>query len=133
MRMHTKSAINPVLLAALLLLTNPPAIAGMDIRTEQVHFKHGASSSVVEGSISGYEIVDYVLRANKGQHMNVSITTDNTINYFNMLAPGENEVAMFNGSISDNQYEGVLPGSGDYRIRVSDERYEIPDAIIYGG
>ena len=118
MRMRTKSVITPLLLAAFLLLTNQPAIAGRDTRTEQVHFKHGASSSVIEGSITGYEIVDYVLRANKGQHMNVSMATDNTINYFNILAPGEDEIAIFNGSISDNQYEGVLSGNGDYKIRV---------------
>jgi hypothetical protein len=25
---------------------------------------------------------------------------------------------MFNGSISDNQYEGILPTSGNYKVRV---------------
>jgi hypothetical protein len=24
---------------------------------------------------------------------------------------------MFNGSISENQYEGILPDSGDYKVR----------------
>ena len=116
--MYTKPVIAPLLLAALVLLADQVAIAGSDIRTERVQFKSGASSAVVEGSITGYEIIDYVLRASKGQYMNVSMATDNTGNYFNILAPGEDEVAMFNGSISDNQYEGVLPGSGDYKIRV---------------
>jgi hypothetical protein len=64
---------------------------------------------------------------------------------------------MFIGSSSDNQYEGTLPESGDYKIRVymmrsaarrneianyrleiiitgeSAARYEIPDAAIRGG
>ena len=31
---------------------------------------------------------------------------------------GETEVAFFNGSVSENQYEGVLPATGDYKIRV---------------
>ena len=50
--------------------------------------------------------------------MNVSIATRNTATYFNILAPGETEVVFFNGSVSENQYEGVLPATGDYRIRV---------------
>ena len=62
--------------------------------------------------------VDYVLEARKGQHMNVSMATNNGANYFNILAPGENEVAMFNGSIGENQFEGILPKSGAYKVRV---------------
>jgi hypothetical protein len=50
--------------------------------------------------------------------MNVSMATDNGANYFNILAPGENQVAMFNGSIHGNQFEGILPESGDYKVRV---------------
>ena len=49
------------------------AIATNDIRTERVQFERGASSAVVEGSIKGYEIVDYVLRASAGQMMNASM------------------------------------------------------------
>lgn len=94
------------------------AFAADDIRTERVQFEPGANSAVVEGSITGDEIVDYVLGAQEGQSMNVSMATNNGANYFNILAPGENEVAMFIGSTSGNQYEGVLPESGDYTIRV---------------
>jgi hypothetical protein len=46
------------------------------------------------------------------------MATRNTATYFNILAPGETEVAFFNGSVNENQYEGVLPTTGDYRIRV---------------
>lgn len=93
-------------------------VSGQDIRTERVQFERGASSAVIEGSITGYETVDYILGARKGQYMNVSMATDNTGNYFNILAPGENEVAVFNGSMGENQYEGILPESGDYKVRV---------------
>ncbi|WP_408998099.1 hypothetical protein ACJ77P_09620 [Syntrophus buswellii] len=106
------------LVACFLLLTAPMVFAADDIRTERVHFKKGANSAVVEASIKGYETVDYVLGARAGQHMNVSLATKHGATYFNILAPGENEVAMFNGSVSQNQYEGTLPASGDYKIRV---------------
>jgi hypothetical protein len=111
----------PVLVAASVVVA-APALAQDDIRDERVHFARGASSAVVDGSIRGYETVDYVLGAKKGQSMNVSMATDNGANFFNILAPGENEVAMFNGSTSQNQYEGVLPESGEYKIRVYLER-----------
>lgn len=106
------------LMACVLLLTVPVGFAGTDIRTERVKFKKSANSAVVEASIKGYESVDYVLGAKAGQYMNASLATKHGATYFNILAPGENEVAMFNGSISENQYEGTLPASGDYKIRV---------------
>lgn len=89
-----------------------------EIRAQRVQFAQGATSAVVEGSIKGYEIRDYVLGAKEGQSMNVSMATDNSANYFNILAPGESEVAIFNGSMAQNQYEGILPASGDYKVRV---------------
>jgi hypothetical protein len=107
-----------LLVTALVFFAAPAAVAKSDIHTERVHFEKGANSAVVKNSITGYAIVDYVLSARKGQYMNVSMATDNTGNYFNILAPGENEVAMFNGSINENQYEGILPKSGDYKVRV---------------
>lgn len=105
-------------LPCLLLLVAPMGFAADDNRTERVHFKKGANSAVVEASIKGYETVDYVLGARTGQYMNVRLATKHGATYFNILAPGENEVAMFNGSVSQNQYEGTLPASGDYKIRV---------------
>ena len=108
----------PLVMAALIAFIASPALARDDIRTEKVHFKPGASSATIKGKIKGYETIDYVLEAGKGQQMNVSMATDNGANYFNILAPGENNVAMFIGSASGNQYEGPLPKSGAYKIRV---------------
>jgi membrane-bound inhibitor of C-type lysozyme len=88
------------------------------IRTERVQFQPGSTSATVQDSITGYEGVDYVLRAQAGQYANISMATDNGANYFNILAPGETVEAMFIGSTSGNQYEGTLPATGDYRIRV---------------
>jgi hypothetical protein len=116
--MRHASPIAPVFASVLFAFSAAPAFAENEIRTEQVHFKRGASSATIEGKIRGYETVDYVLEASKGQDMNVSMATDNGGSYFNILAPGENEVAMFIGSTSGNQFEGTLPKSGDYKIRV---------------
>jgi len=103
--------------AATLVCAQSLALAD-DIRTERVQFHKGASSATVKGTIKGYEGVDYVLGARKGQLMNVSMATDNGANYFNIIAPGKENEAMFVGSTSGNQFEGALPASGDYKIRV---------------
>ena len=108
-----------VVLASLVLGAHPAA-AERDMRSERVQFAPGATSATVEASIRGYETVDYVLRLGAGQYLNVSMATDNSASYFNILAPGEDTVAFFNGSIASggNQYEGTTGAAGDYRIRV---------------
>ena len=107
-----------LVMTAVVFIAVPAAVAMTEVRTERVQFDKGANSAVIESSITGYDSVDYMLNAKKGQYMNVSMATDNTANYFNILAPGEKNVAIFNGSISENQFEGILPESGDYKIRV---------------
>jgi hypothetical protein len=114
-RRHLRS---PLSLMVFAVLATPATQASDDIRSERVQFERGKSSAVIEGSITGYESVDYVLGAGKGQYMNINMATDNSANYFNILAPGENETAMFIGSTSGTQYEGILPASGDYKVRV---------------
>jgi hypothetical protein len=99
-------------------LVGQAAWAESGIRTERVQFAKGENSATIKGTLKGSQTVDYVLHAAQGQAMNVSMATDNTANYFNILAPGETEVAFFNGSVSENRYEGTLPATGDYRIRV---------------
>jgi len=108
----------PLIPALLIAACSLPVRAADDIRTERVQFAKGATSAVVEAKLKGYETVDYLLGAAQGQYMNVSMATRHGATYFNILAPGETAVAFFNGSISGNQYEGTLPASGDYRIRV---------------
>jgi hypothetical protein len=88
------------------------------IRTQRVQFASGSTSATVEDRIVGYDSVDYVLNAQAGQYANISMATDNGANYFNILPPGSNDEAIFVGSTSGNQYEGTLPASGDYKIRV---------------
>ena len=75
------------------LLASAAAVAD-DIRTERVRKKR-ATSATVEDSIKGCQGAGYVLGAQKGQSMNFSMATDNTANYFSILAPVKNDEAMF--------------------------------------
>jgi hypothetical protein len=94
-----------------------PSLAQDEIRQEHVQFKPGTSGTTIQGQIQGYETVDYILRANAGQSMSVILKTDNTQNYFNVIAPGE-DTAIFVGSTSGNSFQGTLPKDGEYIIRV---------------
>jgi hypothetical protein len=102
---------------AIVSVTGTLALA-QDIRQERVQFSRGETGTTIEGRISGYEIVDYKLGARAGQAMNVTMETDNDASYFNVMAPGETEVAFFIGSTQGNEFSGQLPETGDYTIRV---------------
>lgn len=88
------------------------------IENRRVSFAAGSNSATVEDSITGYEGVDYLLNVREGQLLNISMATPHTATYFNVLEPGETDVATFIGSTSGKQFEGVAAASGDYRIRV---------------
>lgn len=95
-----------------------PAFAADGIETRPLQFAKGASSAVVKGSIKGYQAIDYTVRARQGQSATIKLTTGHTATYFNLLAPGEQDVAFFNASTQGKAYEGTLPADGQYRVRV---------------
>ena len=88
------------------------------IRTERVRFAKRRDQRHGGGHDRRRPVGRLPARAAKGQAANISLATRNTATYFNILAPGETEVAFFNGSVNGNQFEGTLPATGDYRIRV---------------
>jgi hypothetical protein len=102
---------------SLLLVLVLPALASDASREERVHFKAGADGATVKGHIRGREYIDYLLGAKAGQRMTATLHTDNASAYFNVLPAGSEE-ALFVGSSSGNRYDGTLPASGDYRVRV---------------
>jgi hypothetical protein len=104
-------------IVALLAFLIPSQALAQGIREERVRFAAGKTGAVLEGRIKGDEITDYLLRASGGQTIRVAFQTSNAANYFNLMQ-GNNPAAIHIGSVAGNQYEGVLPANGDYRIRV---------------
>jgi len=94
------------------------AVAAATIETRPIQFAKGASSATVKGTIKGDQTVDYTVRARAGQTMSVKLDTRNTANYFNVLPPGSNDVAIFVGSSGGNEWSGALPADGEYKLRV---------------
>lgn len=87
-----------------------------------VKFAPGNFGTMVNGTISGDEYFDYRLGANAGQQMfvelTVAATNGNGTAYFNILPPGSDGVAIYNGSVDGNSTTVDLPETGDYTIRV---------------
>jgi len=86
-------------------------------RSETIHFSAGATSASLSGSIQGYDGINYRLGASSGQSMSILFNPDNPSCYFNVLPPGS-QTAIFNGSVTGNEFASQLPASGDYTVQV---------------
>lgn len=121
-----QSCLRPLFLGlcgALVLALAPvqPAVA-QDIRQEQVAFPAGATGTRLTGRITGRESVSYLLGAEAGQTIDLSLTSASTSVYFNLYAPGKGpgDEALVIGEQTEelNRYSGTLPASGTYTISV---------------
>lgn len=107
----------PITLAWLLFVPCSLSVAS-EIEVKRVQFAAGSSAATLKGALVGYKTIDYRLGAKAGQTMTVTLKTTNGANYFNLIAPGEKDVAFFIGSSSGNHFHGSLPADGDYTVRV---------------
>lgn len=88
-----------------------------------IHFKPGATSTEISGTIKGDEYVDYVLGARGGQTMVVSLAVTGTNGhgsaFFNILPAGKDYGGLYIGSTDDDRRaEVTVPSDGDWAIRV---------------
>ena len=104
-------------ISAALLLAAPPGFAQSGIRKELVRFKAGENTAAIKGTLKGDETVDYIVNATAGQTMVVNLESRNKSAYFNVTAAGEDS-ALFIGSTLGSRFEGVLPKTGDYTVRL---------------
>ncbi len=104
------------------LIITAASLPAMAQRTAEVKFQPGNFGTMVNGTITGDEYFDYVLGAKGGQEMfaelQVSDTNGYGVIYFNILPPGSDGVAIYNGSVNGNTARITLPEDGDYTIRV---------------
>lgn len=94
-----------------------PAAAADKIREVTVSFEKGASSATLKGTLKGDAGVDYLVRAAAGQTLAVELKGTNSQNYFNVIPPGSENVAMHVAQ-DGKGWSGLLPSDGNYKIRV---------------
>ena len=109
--------------AALVCLITMPLASAFAQMSAQVQFESGSDNAAMNGTITGQEYFDYVLNARAGQTMAVALSIDSSNGsgnaFFNILPPGSDNVAIYNGSTDDDGFESLkLPEDGDYTIRI---------------
>lgn len=113
-----RAFLGGVIAAALLVVAEAvPQTAVAQERNVRVEFGRGQSSTVIRGTVRGYEGANYRVNVRGGQRLAVTMDSSNGSNYFNILGPGGG-VALFNGSISGDFADIIVPDSGDYVVQV---------------
>ena len=100
---------------ALFLL--PLAALGEGIRQERVVLAGSPAQTLIEGEITGNEIVDYLVEVQGGTTLSVDLQTSNAGAYFNIQPAGAEE-ALFIGASRGTVADLYLSDPGDYAIRV---------------
>lgn len=113
-----RAFLGGVIAAALLVVADAgPQTADAQERNVRVEFGRGQSSTVIRGTVRGYEGANYRVNVRGGQRLAVTMDSSNGSNYFNILGPGGGD-ALFNGSISGDFADIIVPDSGDYVVQV---------------
>jgi hypothetical protein len=111
------------LLSLVLASTVALAVSANAQDSVRIQFESGASGATINGTIVGDEYRDYVLGAQAGQRMVVSLdvtaTNGHGSAFFNILPAGQDFPALYNGSSDDDRRAELdLPETGDWAIRV---------------
>ena len=110
----------PCLAAVMAVLMAAPVAAQS---AADVTFKPGNYGTMLEGAIRGDDYFDYRLGAKAGQTLFVDLSVDDTNGhgsiYLNVLPPGSDGVAIYNGSMDVDRSESIrLPETGTYTLRL---------------
>ncbi|MEO1951587.1 SH3 domain-containing protein, partial [Thioclava sp.] len=118
--LHALRAASAAALCALSLALGAPQAAAQE--SVPISFPRGQSGVTINGAVTGRDYIDYVLRGNASQRMNVDLTVTGTngngIAYFNILPAGMDYNGLFVGSNEGNSASVVLPETRDWAIRV---------------
>ncbi len=108
-------------IACVLLLGGLFAGAAQAQKTQPVEFVEGVTSAKMTGRLTGYDTMTYTLEGRAGQSARIVFKPDNGNCEFLVYRPGQatgaNE-AFFNGSRMGNEFTGILPATGTYKVWV---------------
>ena len=108
--------IGITLLASLIIPFVAMAQHGGKAEPLRIEFKHGATSTTINGAVRGSEEAEYVLAAKKGQRVIMrlrSVPARSAV--FQILDPDNDKLSLAQGNYD---LLGTLPKSGDYLITI---------------
>lgn len=103
----------------LLLAAVSATAASAQDRVRPLSFERGEYATTVRGLVAGYDVHDYVLRAQRGQRMRVELRTESVAE---ILVLNDETFERIGSSEGGTYWEGRLPYSGAYRIRILQNR-----------
>jgi putative hemolysin len=80
-----------------------------------IRFAPGGISAVIQGYVNAGQLVDYVLYAQEGQTMSVTITSPNN-NVFLSIEAIEDGIPLVRIAADATEWSGLLPGTEHYRL-----------------
>ncbi len=72
---------------------------------------------LLPGVLEGATPREYTLTAGPGDRLTITLEAESASAYFDLLPPGT-EVALHNGSVAGDRFEGTLPQPGTYTVRL---------------
>lgn len=101
-----------------MLLVLPVLMFAQNIPAKPVKFATGKSTAVIKGTIVGSNMIDYTVAGTAGKTLKVALKATSSSTYFNILAPGSQDEAIYNSSINGNVATQKIENTGEYKIRV---------------
>jgi hypothetical protein len=83
-----------------------------------VKFKPGSSGGTYSNTLTGYDTVDFYVKAKGGQTMSVNLTSANSYLYFVVLSGSGEGDAVADDAREVTDWSGPLPSDGTYVVRV---------------
>ncbi len=94
-----------------------PVAAQDPVSSTTIALPAPGESKVVTGTIKGRASADYVFTGTAGMPLRIDLKSPNTSAYFNLTREGSDE-ALFSGAVGGNAFQGTLPESGAYVVKV---------------
>lgn len=95
---------------------------------EEVHFRRGTASAVLQGKLTGWDMKEYALRAGKEQTARVEVISRRInwliVRFYPADRPDGDNDLMNSDNTNSFSWEGKLPESGEYVLRLFIRRAE---------
>ena len=102
----------------------PTLFAASEVRSQvpdpgerEIALAEAGREVLLPGVLEGATPRDYTLTAGPGDRLTITLEAESASAYFNLLPPGT-ELALHNGSVAGNRFEGTLPQPGTYTVRL---------------
>ena len=93
-------------------------------KPERVRFKKGTTGTELKGTITGYDVKEYLVGAAEGQQLEATLNSDNRFVFF-VVDHVETNTRIFDGSVeSSSTVFTDLPHDGDYKFTILMPRAE---------